>query len=600
MGLFELLAEDVRAQDAALVLAGAGVTRLGADDRYWQAGSYNFTLHDPTVPEPIVFPLVLNPQTIRKSHPFAAELTPAQEGGVMAEENGVLISELTISGHTGVRPRLNAAAKGLALPLSGQAHFLWLQDACFLRYSQLKKDPKTASKTYMTWHNLKDGEHWVCIPRNLTVERSKDKNFQYSYSIQVALIEEIQNQKSANAEDNELFVSMKDAIRNIAAGLALVESTIRDIENFESSISRTTAQVLADITAAVGAVNLFVSGQASFVKLPQRTMLTLATQVDTVMQIADPNKILSIPYDYTAAWLDIQDGLLRIASYPEKFREDFDASRQRFLQLVNGAGGASTSDLEAAGASTITQASQLENSGLRPGDLQRVRAGVFDLPLTLPRYLGFREIAIAFGDTLPSIAAREMGDARRWLDIALANELQAPYISEEGLPFTRRPGDSLLIPTTEATQAADTVRTAGDPTDRASQLAALFGTDLKMAPAGNGGGFDFVVDRGSGTDIELVSGVANIEQTVVTILSVEKGAYLLHQNVGVDRIAGRPGTVERLIEARSRVVEAVQRDPRIAKVKNAGFHAEKDALEITLEVETVDSSPIRVIGRVIS
>lgn len=601
MGLFEQLAEDVRAQDAALVLAGAhgkAAARLGDDDRYWQEHSYAFHLHDPEQGT-LVFPLVLNPQSIRKSHPFAAELVPAQEGGVIAEENGVIISELTISGNTGVRPRKNAAAEKLTIPLSGQAHFLWLQDACFLRYSALKKDPKYATKTYMTWHNYKDGEHWVCVPRNLTLDRSKDRNFHYNYTIALALIEEIRNEKPSNNEDKGIFAAMKDAIRAIAGAVALVQSTVRDIEAFESNIARTTNAVLADVTSAIGFVNAFVTGQANFIKFPQRAMLTLATNIDTVLQAIDPNKVLSIPYDYYAAWLDIQDGLLRVAAYPDKFREDFDSSLKRFLALVAGPSTASTEDLDAAEASTITQASQFETSALRAGDSQRVRAGVYDLPLTLPRYLGFREIVVAFGDTLPAIAAREMEDARRWLDIALANELQAPYISAEGLPFTKRPGDTLLIPTTNPTPPEETVRTAGNPGDRDSQLDALLGTDLRMAPTADGG-YDFVVNPGSTTDVEIVSGLENIEQAVTTIISIERGAYLLHLNVGIERIVGRPGTVERIIEARSRVVEAVQRDPRVAKVKNAGFKAELDSLAISLEVETVDSSPIRVIGRVIS
>ena len=115
MGLFEELKEDVRAADAAAVLKSIGVERLGADDRYWQEFSYAFHLHVDGE-KTRVFPLVLNPQTIRKTHPFAAELTPAQEGGVVAEENGVLISDLVISGHTGMRPRLNKKEGGPALP----------------------------------------------------------------------------------------------------------------------------------------------------------------------------------------------------------------------------------------------------------------------------------------------------------------------------------------------------------------------------------------------------------------------------------------------------------------------------------------------------
>lgn len=597
MGLFEQLREDVRASDAAKVLANSGVTRLSVDDQYWRSMSYAFHLHEGNA-DAKVFPLVLNPTNMRKSHPFAVELTPTQEGGVIAEENGVLISELTISGNTGVRPRVNAHT-GVTVPLSGQAHFLWLQDACFLEYSRLKKDPKTAETTWMSFHNYKDSEHWVCVPRNLTVDRNQGKNFFYNYTITVALISEIENQSKAPSEDSALFAAMKDAVRNIAQAVAAVQGVVADVEHFESSVSRFTTSVLANVAGVLGFVNAFVTGQSTFIRMPQRAMLALADDIGTVLQAADPNKVLSIPYDYTAAWLEMQDGILRLAAYPEKFRDDFSSAHRRFLQLTAGPANASVADLDTAAGGQITQAAQFETSALRPGDAGRVRAGLFDLPANIPRYRGFREVAVSFGDTLPSIAARELGDARRWMDLALANELQAPYISEEGLPATLRPGEPILIPTTDAQQAADTVRTAGHPEEGVSQLDALFGTDFKLAPQADGT-YDMVVDPGSGTDAMLVSGVPNIEQAITSILSTTRGTYLLHQNVGVERIVGRPGTIERVIEARSRVVAAVQRDPRVARVKNAGFSLAADTLEIALEVETSDSSSIRVIGRVIS
>ena len=111
---------------------------------------------------------------------------------------------------------------------------------------------------------------------------------------------------------------------------------------------------------------------------------------------------------------------------------------------------------------------------VRLTDSTRVRAGAYDLPATLPRYTGFREVTVLFGDSLPSIAAREMSDARRWLDLALANGLKSPYISEEGVPGTLRPGQPILIPTTEPPTATDQVRSAGNPVEGTSQLEALF------------------------------------------------------------------------------------------------------------------------------
>lgn len=596
MGLFEQLKEDVRAADAQ-----TAVERLGADDRYWKPFSYAFHLY--TGQETLVFPLVLNPTSIRQVATFSAELVPAQEGGVIAEENGIIMSDLTISGTTAMRPRLNPHDGGFPLPLSGQAHFLYLRDKCFGAYDALKKDPKTAPKVYMTYHNYKDSEHWVCVPRSVTLDRSLAKNFQYPYTINVTLIEQLTNPPKEPSEDSPVFTAMKDALTNIVRGLATVEAVLTDVDGvldeIEGAVGGFVTDVLADTASVVGYVNDFVTGRSNFIRLPVETMRNLSVLVGTLISATDPNKALSLPYEVTASFLELQDGVIKLMSYPERFREDHNAAGQRFLALVQGPSAAAASDVDAAEASTITQASSMASSGLRPGDGQRIRAGVFDLPVGLPRYTGFREVVILFRDTLASLAARELDDARRWIDIALANNLTAPYISEEGLPGTLQPGQTILIPTVDAPQSADQVRSPGNPVEGSSQLDALFGTDLKITP-GTDGQYDFVVDQTSMTDFVVVIGVDNVQQAVSTILNITKGSYLLHLNVGLERVVARPGTVERIIEARSRVVEAIQRDPRVRRAKNANFRLALDALEIDVDVETIDTSAVRVIGRVIS
>ena len=615
MGILEALAEDLAAADAGAALSASGVPQLGGkDDRYWRSMSYAFQLHAPTASSlgfvehdapSLFFPLVLNPTSYQKSHPFSAELTPTQEGGVIAEENGVIISQITISGHTGVSRRPNAGS-GLPIPLSGQAHFLYLQNACFLRYSELKKDPKIAAQVYLTFHNFKDGEHYVVVPKEFRLERAADnKNFFYNYTIQLAVVGNVENPPQDRSEDSEVMKALANVSRNIKVAAAGITAFQTDTSGFQAQVDAVIGGALANANAALtsigGAVSEFTRGIRGYINLPLAAVRAATDTLATAARLINDNSNFLGPsyLELHALVRTAEDMTHTLLSYPEKFREDFAENANRFLRLIAGPSDRNADELTLAAASTLTQPEQLQSSGPRPGDQERVDSGFFDVKRVFPRYTGFREVTIRFGDTIASIASKELGDARRWIDVALANGIKAPYISEEGLPGTLRPGETILIPTTAATQPIQQVRSAGDPVLGESQLEALFGKDL-LIRAQSDGTYDLAVDPTDFEDILAVGGLPNLEQAVVSILSTEQGSNLLYRNVGYSRIVGQKGTVERVVEGRSKIVEAVQRDPRVSRVKNASMSLDQDVLEVSLEVIATDATSQRVIGRVIS
>ena len=83
------------------------------DKNYAMKGNYVFVLHGPRGVAPVgflgraQFPLVINPESFEYTLPFAAELTPLQEGGVVSEEGGIVIGEISIQGSTGFKLRKN-------------------------------------------------------------------------------------------------------------------------------------------------------------------------------------------------------------------------------------------------------------------------------------------------------------------------------------------------------------------------------------------------------------------------------------------------------------------------------------------------------------
>jgi len=589
------------------VAAAASTGNLGRDDRFWKNFAYAFQLH--VAGSTTVFPLVINPEIYRKTHPFAVDLTPTQEGGIYLEEQGIVISEITLEGNTGFKPQANPGETGApppALPLSGQAHFLRLQNLCFRRYSELKKDPEQAADVYMTWHNFKDNEHWIVAPVEFELNRQAKGPGRtlYPYRIRLKALGEVTELPAEPGEDETVISAISDAIGSIVTGQSRIEGGLVDVGDVSPtlnnliSVQGAVTAVNAELTSIIGATREFTRRVKRTIALP---FSAIQQAKQNVFQLQDALRdIPNLPLDIIQTYQDIEDALDTIGTYPEAFFAPYAEQAEAFLRLTQGPGTSTADDLEAAAATNLTQTADFRNSALRPGDLIRVVGGVFQRTRTFPRYEGYREVIIIFYDTLQTIAARELGDARRWIDIAIANDLRAPYISDEGLPGTKRYGDPILIPTESRGGSDGSIRSAGNADLRGSQDEATYGRDLELEFDGNGRA-DLKVDTALGsTDMRTVVGVPNLQQAVNVILSTEQGTNLLYLQVGFPRIVGQRGTLERVLNAQLAVAEAIQRDPRIERTRGVDFSADLDALTVEIDAVIIDNNQARVIGRILS
>lgn len=555
------------------------------------------------------FPLVINPKVYRKTHPFSMMATPTQEGGIYLEEQGIVLSEITLEGTMGFYPRTNqgdTAPPPPTLPLSGQAHFFRLQDLCFDEYSRLKKDPETAADTSMVLSIFKDNEHWLVAPREFSLNREAngEGRFMYPYTIRLKVLGELRDTLPEPGEDATVIDAIADAVKSIVFGQSTIEGALADVSGVEGALDNfTTVQGAA--TTVNAQLNTIIGATREFTRRTKRTIalpFSLLQQTKaSVQQVQDALRDLpNIPLDVIQTYQDTEDALDQIGTYPEAFVEPFADQAEAFLRLTQGPATSATSDLESASGGTLTRTADFRNSALRPGDLLRVVGGVFQRTRVFPRYEGYREITILFYDTLQTIAARQLGDARRWVDIALANDLRAPYISDEGLPGTKRYGDPILIPTRSRGGSDGTIRSSGDPELRASQNEATYGRDLELEFDGNGRA-DLKVDTALGsTDFRTVAGVPNLQQAIQVILSTEQGTNLLYLQVGYPRIVGQRGTFERILNAQLSITEAIQRDPRIERTRSVDFSVDDDALLVEVDAVIIDNNQARVIGRLLS
>lgn len=65
--------------------------------------------------------------------------------------------------------------------------------------------------------------------------------------------------------------------------------------------------------------------------------------------------------------------------------------------------------------------------------------------INIPRPDFVREVRIQNNDILERIAQREYGDASRWVDLVVINNLKPPYISPDGGDGVLKPGQNILV-----------------------------------------------------------------------------------------------------------------------------------------------------------
>lgn len=132
-----------------------------------------------------------------------------------------------------------------------------------------------------------------------------------------------------------------------------------------------------------------------------------------------------------------------------------------------------------------------------------------------------RYTEIEYGDTLQSIALRELGNASLWLDLVVLNDLRPPYIAAEAALGVLAYGETLRLP-------------AGvSSIDAEASPAALYFTDVFIDRDG-------VLPIEAG-DFALVAGVPNLTAALSRRIRVEKRELGFHPEYGcwVRRMVGR-------------------------------------------------------------
>lgn len=184
---------------------------------------------------------------------------------------------------------------------------------------------------------------------------------------------------------------------------------------------------------------------------------------------------------------------------------------------------------------------------------------------------GFRLVDTLRGDTLQRVAARELGDASLWYDLAAINGLRPPYLTDDETQVSaavKLTGTQLMVPAASPRATVDT------------DLEDVLGRDVKLTR-----GELMALDG----DLQVVEGAANYVQALEHLVNTEPGDLLFHPayGAGLRRFLGTNNSRAKALLAGNLVRRAILSDDRTAEVPSASVTVNGDALRVEARAVTV-------------
>ncbi len=201
----------------------------------------------------------------------------------------------------------------------------------------------------------------------------------------------------------------------------------------------------------------------------------------------------------------------------------------------------------------------------------------YDNNIVIPQPQSVDEILLQHGHNLETLAMEYLGDATRWIDIAILNRLKFPYISDDPtVSNVKRSGDKILIPRDTAPDESNIPLTKLIAIDRDfNQTEKNLGVDIKVNKD-----FDFILTNTN--DFRLIAGGDNAGQAVIIKIALEKGSLKYHPTIGVGLSIGQK--IREGEDIRDDLINSILSDSRFTGIKNLSFSITNSTINIGLDL----------------
>lgn len=537
----------------------------------------------------VVVNLPINPTELRVSSDFAQKITTTI-GGVTAAEGGFVQREIQVTGTCGLAPKtgwspgsLNKtsgtlAGGGITFADGNTLHRELRR--LFEIYSDLVK-AGGAVRPRMVWHNFRDKQHWVVIPTKWEeTRRAAEHRLHYPY--QITMIAVGDDDASGIPGEAGIFSFIRDKVAiaigaaNFLTGLAADAGAF--VNEASSTIKNSLVAAISAMRSMAAAVDGIRTGVLDVMTIPRTLAMVFQSTIDTWRRAVglefdatggwtpgdSRSSALAQQYEIAAQSVDAADALV---ARRELFRPTWQVENDRLVRLRAGESLLSAAELDAAelAASADPRAVQGLATRATPGSRSRLATPPARTQLTRT-YQSSRPYEVQVGDTLHGIATREMGNAEAWIDLAVINELTAPYITQTGVPGTVAPGDTIAIPLVgQAPQAADD----DDP----------LGTDFYLSPLRV---WEPTADL---TDIRVVSGIDNYAQALERMRYLtELGSNQIYPDFGILAPIGSPAGAGMPEAVALSVRRATLADPRTQEITRLDIQDLGDGVGVEIVV----------------
>lgn len=400
------------------------------------------------------------------------------------------------------------------------------------------RDAENFDNKEMRVYDLYDEQAYKCVLLEFTLDRNSDKPFWYPFTISLFVYARLDSKQAAKPQTIDISKDPFSIINFMDDMLSWYSTVSRPVQ----SVINGAARVSNDLNLVESRLNSFLTRTRALIESP----LILSKQlIDTTFSFGATIRSAyadgKITFDNYMTLLEVWQGMVRESMYMYGYsiQQGSQQSKEEVLPIDKGL--------------------SIDTTGVVSPDREQV--------LNTFSFDSVNIYTIKGEDTLQTIAQTEMGDDNLWPFIASINS----GIDDNSDLVV---GEQLYVPSTLEALSKDsfimTEDTLRDP----------YGADIRIDGDGN-----IVVQENS--DAALVSGTANVQQSVDMRLNTPLGSILKQTAFGLSAQPGAAGTEASLKYLRMGLTTALLQDPRIKSVSGIQIEISGDQIRASMDISLV-------------